>query len=261
MPCQSFVQAIGERQWSGIFLLVLPFPQVRGESAGWGQFILFLSLFLKRYRETHALSFFDVIVWVLRKFVSWVSKLPDAICEECLWLPASRLSERPSSTILLLPAGNHSTHWYSVLFVARYHQYCANCALPLRPQKLNKSTLHSIVPITSRADIFTVEIAVICCTNCWLSFPSIRVFGLYPAGKDGAPVHSVRYVFLQNKTELSHLSVVSCAVSMLTVCPHSFNAKSLHQAESHPAQNHVLALLQWRHDIQARNNVFIIVLF
>ena len=125
-----------------------------------------LSLFLKRYRKTHALSFFDVIVWVLRKFVSWVSKLSDAICEECLWLPASRLSERPSSTILLLPAGNHSTHWYSVLFVARYHQYCANCALPLRPQKLNKSTLHSIVPITSRADIFTVEIAVICCTNC-----------------------------------------------------------------------------------------------
>jgi hypothetical protein len=69
MPCQSFVRAIGERQWSGIFLFVLPFPQVRGESAGWGQLIFFLlPLFYKRYRKTRALSFFDVIVLVLRKF-------------------------------------------------------------------------------------------------------------------------------------------------------------------------------------------------
>jgi hypothetical protein len=34
------------------------------------------------------MSFFDVIIQVLRKFVSSVGELLDAICEECLWLLA-----------------------------------------------------------------------------------------------------------------------------------------------------------------------------
>ena len=71
-----------------------------------------------------------------------------------------RLPERPSSTIFLL-VGNHSTHWYTVLFVAHYYQYCANCALNLWPQKCCNSTLHSNVPIRSRTHIFTVKTAEI----------------------------------------------------------------------------------------------------